>query len=395
MKHFNRTSNFEFDVVLSVWNQFYSPEQFLGFARAGLRSFWIGNRRRPKDATAGARDYFSVAWLYAARYLPSEFCRQASMWSFDLFSGLHSIKAPLLWAFAPMNTRLIGKANRQSMPVVLDVAIGHQRLYKQIMATENRKLGLPFSEGLVESWVRKYEWEYAHANWICAGSQYVKKTLVERGIPPDIILVNHYGVDAGRWSIAHERRMSSRDRMVFVYVAGVTPRKGIHYLVDAWRNARLPDADLVLAGGTRASIESLCGSLPANIITPGRLNHEQMVDLYGRSDVYVLPSLLEGLARSGIEAMSAGLPLLITEETGLTDFAENGKEAWVVPSRNIEALSAQLKWCYDHPSEVRAAGDRAYCIGRKQTFESYGDRCAAIVKSINSGQNPRELFSQR
>lgn len=385
--------NNKFDVTLSVWNEFHSIEQCMGFARAGLRTYWIGNRQRPQCVSGGHRDYHSVAWLYAARYLHREFCRQVSMTAFDLFAGAHPIPSPVLWAFSPMNTRLIKKAKRQSKVVVLDVAIGHQRLYQKIMSEENRKLGLPFSSRLVESWVRKYEWEYAHADWICAGSRFVKKTLVDRGIPSGRIIVNHYGVDGARWRSAYEHRKASGDKMIFIYLAAITPRKGIHYLVDAWREAQLKDAELIIAGGSRDSIEQLCGALPKSITTPGRLTHDQLADLYTRADVYVLPSLLEGLARSGLEAMSAGLPLLITEETGLTDFVEHGKEGWVVPSRNVEALTAQLRWCYDHPSDVRAAGQCAFAVGQQLTFESYGDRCAEIVKTLIRGEDLQRFIT--
>lgn len=387
------STSLKYDVTLSVWNRFHSDEICDGLHRSGLKVYWIGNRSRPTNITSGHRDLFSVAWLYANRFLPSEICRQVSMTAFDWFAGLHPLNSSLLWAFAPMNTRLIAKANQQKIPVVLDVAIGHQRYYLKVMEEESRRLHLPFPKKLIEYWVRKYEWEYGHADWLSVGSNYVKKSLIKHGIQDDKILVNPYGIDSSRWRVCHEHRVLSENRMKFVYVAGISPRKGIHFLVEAWKKAKLKNSELVIVGGCRESIVKLCGMLPESISTPGRFTHDQLQELYKTADVYVLPSLLEGLARSGIEAMAAGLPLIITEETGLTDFVDPGKQGWVVPAKNVEALTDQLRWCHKHPEKVKEAGDAAFTIGQRQRFEDYGERCARICKAIMNDQDPRTALA--
>jgi len=389
-----------YDVTLSVWNKFFAPEQLAGFHRAGLKTFYIGNRRPTPGYTKAHRDYLSCAWLYATRWINAEFCRQASMWCFDAFAGLHRLDSKVLWAFCPMNTRLIKQAKRKNIPVVLDIAIGHQRLYQQIMREENKKQGLPFNEKLIEYWVRKYEWEYQNADWLTVGSGFVKKTLAERGIPEERIIVNNYGVDGAHWGACHAKRkelqtqtgnLPAKRPMRFAYIAGITSRKGLHYLVEAWRKAEMKNAELVIGGGSREAVVKLCGALPESVISAGKLTHGQLRELYSTVDVYVLPSMLEGLARSGVEAMAAGLPLLVTEESGLTDFCQHGKQGWVVPSRDVDALVERLRWCEEHPEDVARAGDEAFEIGKRQTFEAYGDRCAKIVIALRDGKDPREV----
>lgn len=132
----------------------------------------------------------------------------------------------------------------------------------------------------------------------------------------------------------------------------------------------------------------VCGGLPSHVRFFGRVNHDKLAELYSKASVYVLPSLLEGLARSGLEAMSAGLPIIATKATGLTDFITDGIEGWIVPARDVDAIANRLRWCVEHPEAVREAGEAAFQRMQGNDFNSYGDRCAAFAKAVLDGRNP-------
>jgi glycosyltransferase involved in cell wall biosynthesis len=89
--------------------------------------------------------------------------------------------------------------------------------------------------------------------------------------------------------------------------------------------------------------------------------------------------------------MAAGLPLIVTEETGLTDVCTDGVEGWVVPAKNVDQLAARLKWCRENSEEVCLAGENAYLKMRGRCMESYGARCAEIAKAIIDGRNPMSV----
>lgn len=378
------------DITLSVWNKFHSEEIVEGLVQAGLSVCWYGTSKKPRLIKQGARDYFSGGLLFPLSWFKHEVFRQWSMSAFDFFAGLHTLNSKLLWAFAPMNTRLIKQAIKKQIPVVLDVAIGHQREYQRIFLEEARVKPSGFHKRLIESWVKKYEWEYEHATWICAGSTYVRDTLVHHGVDAGKILVNHYGVDGTRWHASYQNRKPT-GTMVFAYVAGITPRKGIHYLIDAWRRILPDNGELWIAGGSLEKVVEVCGELPPSVKVWGRLSHSQMQEFYSSVNVYVLPTLLEGLARSGIEAMSAGLPLVTTVESGLTDIMVDGETGWVVQVKDVDSLCKRISWCLNHPEEVSRAGERALAAARSMTFEVYGQRCAAIARKILADENPFDV----
>ena len=77
----------------------------------------------------------------------------------------------------------------------------------------------------------------------------------------------------------------------------------------------------------------------------GYLSHDQLVGRLQSADIFVLPSLEEGLVRTACEAMACGLPAVLTPNTGANDFVRPGVNGEVVPIRDPQAIAdAVLKW---------------------------------------------------
>ena len=382
-----------FDILLSVWNVFRNREQRRGFIRNGLSVHWVGNHYPPNKGAVTKR---SFAWISCAVFVWSIYWKMqtfgvhASMWLFNVRSGMCRLNAKLVWAYVEFNPWLLKRAKRRGIPIVLDCPIAHMDDY-YALKPEFLACGVPWPDWWIRRWVAVAKREYAIADWFNVGSFFVKETLVSRGVPANRVIVNHTGVDTERWSVAKQNRTIDPDSpFVFVFTGMASPRKGIHYLMRAWKSATLENAELWICGGTKRSMDwdRVCGGLPPNVKFFGRVNHDRLVELYSRASVYVLPSLLEGLAKTGLEAMAAGLPVIITKETGLTDFVSDGVEGWIVPSRNVKALAERFFWCSSHLNEVRVAGETAFRRIQNQTFAAYCEQCAIVAKNILQGQSP-------
>ena len=387
----------KFDVLLSVWNVFHSREQRRAFTSNGLSVHWVGNHYPPIRNEVSKR---SFGWIPFSVFLSAFFLKtrsfgvHASMWLFDWFSGTRRLNARLVWAYVELNTRLLRRAKKLGIPIVLDNPIAHMDDY-YALKSEFEACGRPWEDWWIRRWVAAAKREYELADWFNVGSSFVKETLVSRGIPPAKIFVVPYGVDSDQWSTCHANR-TPHPQTTFIFTASVDPRKGIRFLLLAWKQAALDNAELWICGGTEHSMDwkRICGGLPDNVKFFGRVSHERLAELYSKADVYVLPSLLEGLARSGLEAMAAGLPVLVTRETGLTDFVTDGIEGWIVPARDPDALAERFRWAARHPSEVRHAGEAAFRKMQGRTFATYGDQCAAIAEAIIAGKTPQAAVSR-
>ena len=380
----------KYDVLMSVWNVFHSREQRRAFTKDGLSVHWVGNHYPPVRNEVAKR---SFGWIPFAVFNSAFFLKtrsfgvHASMWLFNLFSGTRRLNTRLVWAYVEFNPWLLRRAKRRGIPIVLDNPIAHMDDYYSLKS-EYEACGRPWPDWWIRRWVAAAKREYALADWFNVGSSFVKSSLVAHGVPPEKIVVIPYGVDSSRWTACHENRQPNA-RMAFVYTASTEPRKGLQYLMRAWKQAA-PDADLWICGGTEQAMDwnRVCGGLPPNVTFFGRVKHEKLAELYSKASVYVLPSLLEGLARSGLEALSAGLPVLATRETGLADFVTDGVEGWLVPARDADAIASRLQWCVSHPAEVREAGEAAFRRMQGRSFAAYGDQCAALAKAILEGDAP-------
>jgi len=381
--------NLGVDVTLSVWNSFFSEEQIQGFKSSQMTVRLLTNRRCCSSPDSLSMAW--VSWLYLRLFFKTkkQVFRRLSIHAFDLEAGSNPLNTKVLWAYVTSSSRLMTKAKRLRIPIILDVPIAHMRRYHEVMIPEFAKYGLPYTEPNWAHWVQKCEAAYLTADWLSVGSRFVKETLVNRGVRPERILINPYGIDGSHWSKCHEAAQRDANKMIFIFTASVTLRKGIQYLLEAWRIAGIKNAELRIVGGGTLPWEKLAGgSLPTSVTMVGRLNHKQLQDEYTRAHVYVLPSLQEGLARSGLEAMAAGLAMVVTPETGLTDFVEDGKHGWIVKSRDADALAKRLAWCVSHKDSVSAAQQAAFEAAKHFRFSAYGLRCARIAKAVIEGRQP-------
>jgi glycosyltransferase involved in cell wall biosynthesis len=212
----------------------------------------------------------------------------------------------------------------------------------------------------------------------------VKQSLVERGIPSQKIHVIPYGVDVYFWGKAWVRDKPTNEKLIFIYTASIALRKGVHYLIQAWRDVNLPTSELWICGFNYLPKCKEFKNFPPTIKFLGPKSHSELLEIYKRAHIYVLPSLFEGLARSGLEAMASGLPCIATWESGLTDFIRHGENGWVVPSANSDALAEILRECFKNRFELGKFSEKAFETGQLNSWERYGNRCAEVAKHILS-----------
>ncbi|NEO88597.1 MAG: glycosyltransferase family 4 protein [Spirulina sp. SIO3F2] len=164
-----------------------------------------------------------------------------------------------------------------------------------------------------------------------------------------------------------------------LFVGRVGPRKGVHYLLQAWRLLALSDAQLQLIG---------VNEFPPGWLNPERdrftyipsIPHAQLPAHYAQASVLVLPSLIEGLALVQLEALAAGLPLITTANAGGTDIITDGVEGFVVPIRDPETLAEKIMWCYEHPEELMQMRQAARRRAEVLSWRRYRQQLQGVIQ---------------
>ena len=127
--------------------------------------------------------------------------------------------------------------------------------------------------------------------------------------------------------------------------------------------------------GTVAEAQALISrsSLADRLNCVGHLPQDSLKDYLANADIYVFPSLAEGCASSGMEAMAAGLPVITTRESGLP--ITHGEDGWVVPAKSVEKLADAIrKLAAVGPLREQLGLAAAEKIANGFTWQSYARR---------------------
>jgi glycosyltransferase involved in cell wall biosynthesis len=170
------------------------------------------------------------------------------------------------------------------------------------------------------------------------------------------------------------RSLTRNGEPLVLTLARLDPQKGLPYLLEAAKV--LPKATFAIAGDgrDRQALEEQARSLGLQERVRFLGYRDDIADLLAACDLFVLPSLFEGLPISVLEAMAAGKPVVATRIGGTDEAVENGVTGWLVPPRDPAALAAAVSRVLSDPSEGRRMGE----AGRARALEEFS--APAMVK---------------
>ena len=262
---------------------------------------------------------------------------------------------------------------------VCDRGSTHLRYQIRLLAEEYDRVGVAF-EPAHERMIAREEAEYAQADAVTVPSRFAMRSFVESGVNPAKLHVVPYGVD-----LRHFERVAPRDpefRVLFVGQLGV--RKGIGYLLNAFRRAALPASRLVLVGNIGAETKNLlAGHNLADVEFTGGLSRDEVAIQMSRASVLVLPSIEEGLAMVQAQALACGCPVIATVNSGAQDLFEHGREGFIVPIRAPDAIAEALTLLYQDRDLLHAMSQAArQRVERNGGWDRYGAQIIALFKSL-------------
>lgn len=227
----------------------------------------------------------------------------------------------------------------------VDAGNSHIENFWEILSEEHRRWKSPFPP-ISRFWYERSRAMLAEVDYVLSPSSYVSRSFLERGFRPGQILKNVYPVNLERFRPGPERR---NDRPITIINTGsLSLRKGTPYLLEAFRivQRKHPSARLLLTRDVREDVLPILRQYQdLRIDWSPSLPHAGLVERLRAADVFVLPSLEEGLARAALEAMACGLQVVLTPHTGANDFVHPGLNGEVVPIRDAQATAEAILIC--------------------------------------------------
>jgi glycosyltransferase involved in cell wall biosynthesis len=185
--------------------------------------------------------------------------------------------------------------------------------------------------------------EYTAVDHVYVSSEYAWETFVSEGFPGERLRLFPL--------TPHQRfqpRRGSPGAATFnvVYVGSLSVHKGVPLLIEAVRRLAHDDLRLLLVGGAgtrgmRHYIEAACRADPRLSVQPGDpLPHLRDAALC------VHPSYVDGFAYAPAEALACGVPVIVSEDTGMKESIEPGRNGLILPTGDLDALTQAIEVAY-------------------------------------------------
>jgi glycosyltransferase involved in cell wall biosynthesis len=282
-------------------------------------------------------------------------------------------------------------ARKAGIYVILSMVTGHMDEEMEILERERQRVPAFFpaylgdgSLDLAElAWLHeRRRSDLAQADLVLVPSRHIAGQVQKRSaVPPSRIRVIPYAADPERFAPrpADDKRHHKICR--FLFAGGITQRKGLSDLLEAWKLVRRPGWTLSLAGDASESVRKLIPADDTSLKLLGKITYADMPKVMAEHDIFVFPSLFEGSAVVCYEAMAAGLAVITTPQAG--SVVNDGEEGLIVPAAAPQKLARAMKTLGDDQELRRDMGESARLRALDFTWDEYRRRTiSAISESL-------------
>lgn len=300
---------------------------------------------------------------------------------FDACAARALRRADLVTGSSSVFLATLRKAKSFGAVTVVDRGSSHIRAQYEILKEEYARWGMtpaPFQAphpGVVERELREYE----EAEYIAISSVFAKKTFIAHGVPNHKLIHIPYGVNLSSF-----RQIPKTDKLFrVIFVGGMTLRKGVQYLLQAFSELRLRNAELLLVGALTDEMKPFFKRYKGSYRWIDAAPQAELYKYYSESSVFVLNSVEDGFGMVIIQAMACGLPVIATDHTGALDIVRDGIDGFIIPIRDTWALKEKLLFLYEHKEQSATMGASAKArVSSGFRWEDYGSKMIRAYETI-------------
>lgn len=349
------------------------------FLRGKTHGIWFGEAARQLSSHLASPILTHRVWHWAETRFDAQVARRYAGCYAGLYGMEHSSLASFQRQKAAGGYCLLRQVNAHGRTAARIFQQQAER-FPELLSAYHRQV-LRESEGHT----LRREREYALADLIVANSAFVRDTFLAQGVAREKIVYVPTGFPALSAKAARAGRGAEKIR--FLYAGSLSLRKGAIDLLRAWRQWLTAEAaELWLAGSVQ---------LPSHVLDEyrddvrllGPVPKETLQQLFLQSDVFVLPTLCEGMAHVVLEAMSHGLPVITTRESGCAEFVVDDENGWIVRSGDEADLARALLDALRRRERLPALGRGSRAKAGAWTVAQSNQAHLAYLKQFIEGRN--------
>jgi len=234
-------------------------------------------------------------------------------------------------------------------------------------------------------WIRLF-WQRIHTapHRVSAISSFLADRARRLGVPDERIAITPNGLD---FSDVPENITREKNRVICV--GRLSWEKAHKYTLEAWPQVlqKLPDAKLVFVGEgpERPNIEKLIQEkgLSDSVALMGNLPHQQVLEELARSEVFICPSLAEGLGNVFIEAQACGVPPIGTRVGGIPDVITHEDNGLLIESKNADQIAASVIRLLENKELKAVLSQKALETSRRFEWKNIISKIDGIYKELS------------
>jgi glycosyltransferase involved in cell wall biosynthesis len=299
-------------------------------------------------------DELQLLYLASLRAgIPNSISEELLYWSklrLDRVSRTPGKEADLFLFYGGCGLQTARRVRERGGITVMEAVNSHVLTQQELLREQYQILGLPWRPFHPRETERRVL-ECDEADYILLPSEFVRRSFLNRGFPERKLLKVPFKVrQVSGATESFTEPFSKQGVFRILFVGSISVRKGVRYLIEAFRRLQHPNKELWLVGptSTPSGLEGM--QIPAGVSFKGILKGSELQHAYRSSTLFCLPTLEEGLALVLGEALGNGLPVITTSNSGAEDLYTNGKEGVITPIRDTDSLLAAMQRAVDDPT---------------------------------------------
>jgi glycosyltransferase involved in cell wall biosynthesis len=264
------------------------------------------------------------------------------------------------------------------------------------------EFGLPYVVSLrgsdVPWYSERFTWIYYILKWpiifiwkksaaVIANSLKIKKLALRSNAHQEIgVIYNGINIDIFK----PENNPNQHENFTILCASRLSRRKGFNYVIEAFAKIikKYPATKLIIAGGEGNAEEELRAQVKklnlddrvnfTGFITP----NTEFIKYYNASDVFVLPSLNEGMSNNMLEALASGMPIIMTPTGGADELIKEGINGYIVKFKDSNDISEKIEKLIKEPDLVKKMALESRKIAENFSWKKVASQYAEIYQKV-------------
>lgn len=244
-----------------------------------------------------------------------------------------------LWPACSVNSYRYAKENQKI--IIMESINCHQSIARNILDVEAQTLGVSTIHKITNTSIQDENEKIALSDFIFSPSPNVTQSFLDMGVNASKIIQSSYGLDLSDITIENYRLQRKDKTFTALFVGSVTPRKGIHLLLDYWVSAGI-NGKLKVIGEVHKSAELIIDKYRDDPTIEFISFTNDLASYYRNADLFIMPSLEEGSPLVTYLAIGAGLPCLVSPMAG-DGVVRTNVDGYIIPPHDKDAWVSTLQ----------------------------------------------------